>query len=142
MPSKKRRKLNHQALELTQFQRVKKAAERGDLESQHNLAAFYATDDSLGIRDEAEAVKWYAKAAEHRHGQSQYDLGFMFLLGEGTENDVAKGLWLMEQAVANGWEYAARLLSDVYEKGLFGVESDSEKAAYWNERAGDFKDRI
>jgi TPR repeat protein len=48
----------------------------------------------------------------------------------------------MEQAVSNGYEYAARLLSDVYEKGLFGIESDPEKAAYWNERAGDFKDRI
>lgn len=112
-----------------------KAAEKGDLEAQHDLAAFYATDDSLGIKDEAEAVKWYTRAAERGHGPSQYDLGFMILLGEGTEKDVAKGLWWMEQAVANRWEYAARVLSEVYEKGLFGVVPDPERAAYWNEKA-------
>ena len=65
-----------------------------------------------------------------------------FCLGEGVEKDVAKGLWWMEQAVANGEPYAARLLSDVYAKGLFGVEPDLERADYWNERAGEFKDRI
>jgi TPR repeat protein len=81
--------LNNRALELAQFQRVKKAAESGDLEAQHDVAAFYATDESLGIRDEAEAVKWYSRAAEH--GQSQYDLGFMLLLGEGTKKDAACG---------------------------------------------------
>jgi TPR repeat protein len=55
---------------------------------------------------------------------------------------VAKGLWWMEQSVVNGCEYAARLLSDVYTKGLFDVEPNPEKAAYWNERAGKYKDRI
>lgn len=142
MPSQKHPRINSPALELAHFQRVKKAAERGDLNAQHDLAAFYATDESLEIRDEAEAVRWYAKAAEGGHGQSQYDLGFMLLLGEGTEKDVAKGLSFMEQAVSNGWEYAARLLSDVYAKGLFGIESDCEKAGYWNKRVGNFKDRI
>jgi TPR repeat protein len=141
MPGKNRRKLNNRALEAAHFQKVMKAAERGDLEAQHDLAAFYATDDSLGVKDEGEAVKWYTRAAERGHGQSQYDLGFMLLLGEGAEKDVAKGLWWLEQAVANGWEYAARLLSDVYEEGMFGVAPDREKAAYWDKKAGDFKDR-
>ena len=142
MVSKKRRMLNNHQHFISNLPSLIAAAERGDLESQHDLAAFYATDDLSGYKDEAKAIEWYTRAAACGHGQSQYDLGFMLLLGEGTQKDVAKGLWLMEQAVANGWEYAARLLSDVYAKGLFSVESDSEKAAYWNERAGDFKDRI
>jgi uncharacterized protein len=142
MPSKKRRMLNNRALELARLPKLKDAAERGDLDAQHDLAAFYATDELLGLKDEAEAVKWYSKAAERGHALSQYDLGFMLLLGEGTEKDVAKGLWWMEQSVANGWEYAAKLLSDVYTRGLFDVEPNLEKAAYWNERAGKFKDRI
>jgi TPR repeat protein len=66
----------------------------------------------------------------------------MLLLGEGGEKDVAKGLWWLEQAVANGWEYAATLLSDVYREGLFGVSPNAETAAFWNERAGEFKDRM
>jgi TPR repeat protein len=142
MPSKKRRTLNNHALEVARLPKLKEAAQQGDLNSQHDLAAFYATDELLGLKNEAEAVKWYSKAAEQGHALSQYDLGFMLLLGEGTKKDVAKGLWWMEQAVANGWEDAARLLSDVYTRGLFDVEPNSDKAAYWNEKAGKFKDRI
>jgi TPR repeat protein len=142
MASKKRRMLNNHALELARLPKLKDAAERGDLDAQHGLGAFYATDELLGLKDEAEAVKWYTKAAEQGHALSQYDLGFMLLLGEGIDKDVAKGLWWMEQAVANGWEDAARLLSDVYTRGLFDVEANSDKATYWNKRAGKFKDRI
>jgi len=133
--------LDGQKLFLEKLPSLIKSAEEGNLDAQHELGAFYATDDFAGLKDEAEAVKWYTRAAEGGDALSQYDLGFMLVLGEGTEKDVAKGLWWMEQAVANGWEYAALLLSDVYGKGLFGVEPDSDKAAYWNEQAGEFKDK-
>jgi TPR repeat protein len=73
---------------------------------------------------------------------SQYDLAFMLLLGEGTEKDVDKGVWWMEQAVKNGEICAARVLSDIYERGMFGIEADKEKAKYWGEKAGDYKDGI
>jgi uncharacterized protein len=112
-----------------------KAAEGGDLDAQHELAAFYATDDSLGMKDAAKAVEVYTRAAECGHAESQYDLGFMLLLGEGTKQDVAQGLWWTEQAVANGYAYAAKLLSDVYSRGLFGLEPDDGQAAFWGERA-------
>jgi hypothetical protein len=114
---------------------VKRAAARGSLSAQHDLAAFHATDDTLGVKDEAEAVKWYTRAAESGHGPSQYDLGFMLLLGEGTEKDVAGGLRWMRKAAANGSTDAARLLSDIYERGLFGVEVSPSKATYWGRRA-------
>jgi hypothetical protein len=110
--------LNNHEKEMARLPSLIEAAERGDLDAQHDLAAFYATDELSGLKNEAEAVKWYTRAAEREHALSQYDLGFMLLLGEGTEKDVAKGLWWMEQAVANGWEYAARLLSDVYTRGF------------------------
>ena len=142
MPSKKRRMLINHEQEMAHLPRLIEAAERGDLDAQHDLAAFYATDELSGLKNEAEAVRWYARAAQRRHALSQYDLGFMLLLGEGTEKDVMKGLWWMEQAVANGCEYAAKVLSDVYGKGLYGVAKDAEASAYWEERAGGFKGRI
>ena len=142
MAGKKHRRLDNNQSFLSNLPDLIEAAEAGDLSAQHNLAAFYATDDFAGQKNEAEAVRWYTRAAERGHALSQYDLGFMLCLGEGTGKDVAKGLWWMEQAVANGEPYAARLLSDVYAKGMFGVEPDPERAAYWNERAGKFKDRI
>ena len=138
MPSKKRRMQKKQP----RMRSLLAAAEKGDLGAQHDVGACYATGDWDGPKDEVEAVKWYTRAAESGHAMSQYDLGFMLCLGEGAEKDVAKGLWWLEQAVANGEPYAARVLSDVHAKGMFGVTPDPERAAYWNERAGDFKDRI
>ena len=117
-------------------------AEKGHLDAQHNVGACYATGDWDGPKDEAEAVKWYTRAAESGHGESQYDLAFMLLLGEGTKKDVEKGLWWMEQAVRNGYTYAARVLSDIYKQGMFGVGIDDEKANYCNEKAGAIKDGI
>ena len=117
-------------------------AERGNLEAQHHVGACYATGNWDGPKDEAEAVKWYTQAAAAGHAMSQYDLGFMLLLGEGTEKDTRKGLWWMEQAAGNGGTYAARLLTDVYREGIFGIEPDREKALRWKEKAGGLKPEI
>ncbi len=109
------------------------AAESGNLEAQHDVGACYATGDWDGPKDEREAIKWYTRAAEAGHPLSQYDLGFMLILGEGAEKDIEKGLWWIEQASANGEPHATRLLVDIYEKGLFGVVADPEKAKYLKE---------
>ena len=118
------------------------AAENGDLEAQHNVGACYATGDWDGPRDEKEAIKWYTRAAEAGHSLSQYDLGFMLILGEGVEKDIDKGLWWIEQAAMCGECCAERLLVDIYEKGLFGVGSDPVKAKCWKEKSSRFKNGI
>lgn len=143
MVGKKRRKLNNQQRFTANLSSLIAAAENGVLESQHDLAAFYATDDLCGFKDEVKAVEWYTRAAEAGHAESQYDLGFMLLLGEGTEKDVEMGLRWMKKAVAGGSVYAAKVLSDIYEKGLYGVGTNSVKAAYWSKRERALsKDRI
>ena len=135
MASKKRRMETNRDFFVAHLPSLVEAAKGGDLDAQHDLAAFYATDDSHGMKDESKAVELYTEAAERGHAESQYDLGFMVLLGEGTEQDAAKGLWWIEQAVVNGNAYAAKLLFDIYSKGLFGVEADNHKAHFWSERA-------
>ncbi len=118
------------------------AAESGDLEAQHNVGACYATGDWDGPKDEAEAIKWYSRAAEAGHTLSQYDLGFMLILGEGADRDLEKGLWWIEQAAENGEACAARLLSDIYQKGLFEVEADAGKGKYWKKKYSKLEDGI
>ncbi len=139
MPSKKRRMwINHERF-LKSLPSLIQAAEEGDLNAQHDLAAFYATDDLSGLKNVAEAIKWYTIAAEHGHVESQYDLGFMLILGEGTERNVPTGLRWMEQSAVNGYIYATSVLSDTYSKGLYGIAPDAEKAAYWNEQINSLK---
>ena len=40
------------------------------------------------IQSSGEAFKWYSKAAEHNESDAQYNIGLMYLKGEGTEKNV------------------------------------------------------
>jgi uncharacterized protein len=134
---------DERAADAAYFRGRVRAAERGDLDALHDVAARYATGDGPGAegRDEARAFELYASAAERGHALSQYDLGFMLILGEGAAKDEAKGLWWMEQAAANGCDLAARFLSDVYAKGHCGAGIDEAEAARWAGRERELKGR-
>jgi TPR repeat protein len=43
-------------------------------------------------RDNAEAVKWYSKAAEQGDANAQYNLGLMYNSGEGIPRDDAEAV--------------------------------------------------
>jgi len=109
------------------------AGERGSVEAQRHLGACFATGDWIGGKDEAKAVEWYMKAAAQGDAESQYDLGFMMLLGEGTAQNTLKGMEWLNQAAEQGNESACSLLADIHGKGLFGVSNDPEKVRYWEE---------
>jgi TPR repeat protein len=110
------------------------AGERGSVEAQRYLGACFAVGDWAGGKDEAKAVEWYTKAAEQGHALSQYDLGFMWLLGEGTAQDTLKGMEWLNKAGEQGELLDCRLLTDIYRQGMFGVAIDPEKARYWEGR--------
>ncbi len=81
------------------------------------------------------------KRAEKGNAEAQYNLGLMTIIGEGIEKDLKKGMEWMEQAAANGYELAAHVLSIIYREGMYGVKPSRAKAAYWNKKAGSFKDK-
>jgi uncharacterized protein len=109
------------------------AGERGAVEAQRILGAYFATGDWIGPKDEARAVEWYTKAAEQGHAESQYDLGLMMLKGEGTAKNTSKGMeWLMKSA-EQGNDSACGLLADIFDEGMFGVPSDEREAKHWKE---------
>jgi TPR repeat protein len=108
-----------------------RAGELGSRGAQRDLGALYATGDWSGPKDPALGVHWYRKAAERGHEDAQYNLGFMYLLGEGTEQDVAEGLlWLTRSAMQGDWS-ARRLLADLYRNGYYGVAKSIEQAERW-----------
>jgi TPR repeat protein len=111
-----------------------KAGELGSLEAQRDLGANYATGDWTGPKDPAKGAEWYRKAAERGHSDAQYNLGFMYILGEGVLADVDEGLrWLHRSADQNEVD-ACRLLADLYRHGYYEVPLDQKQADYWDER--------
>lgn len=142
MPKKQRKSSTSLKQAQTRLRSLTARAEKGDVLAQCNLGAFYATDETFGLKDEVEAVKWYMKAAEAGYADAQYNLGLMIVIGEGTPKDLKKGIGWMEQAVANGSELAAHVLSIIYREGMYGVKASPSKAARWNKKAGPFKDRF
>ena len=60
-----------------------------------------------------------------------HNLGAYYLQGYGTAVDVDKGLEWLTKAANAGARESQQVLSQLYEKGAFGVPADSRKAAYW-----------
>ncbi|UNV88452.1 sel1 repeat family protein [Morococcus cerebrosus] len=46
-------------------------------------------DNGQGVRqDDAEAFRWFRKAAEQGHAEAQYNLGEMYHIGQGVRQDL------------------------------------------------------
>ena len=111
-----------------------KAGESGSLEAQHQLGAVYATGDWSGPRDTVRAAEWYRRAADRGHPYAQYNLGFMYLRGEGVEASPNEGLQWLRRSADQGEESAIRLLADIYRNGHYDVSPNTEEAQQWQER--------
>jgi hypothetical protein len=74
----------------------KNAAISGDTRAQFTLGCAYE-DGEYGLpQDDAEAAKWYRKAAEQNHGTAQLRLGIYLAEGKGGEKNFVEGLmWIL-----------------------------------------------
>jgi TPR repeat protein len=116
-----------------------RAGQLGSTSAQRTLGVMYATGDWSGPQDLAEAARWYRLAAEKGDAESEYDLGFMLLLGEGEPKNTEKGLMWLHRAGEHGEYSAFRLLADCYEKGYYDVPMNSEQAALWRARLEEYQ---
>jgi TPR repeat protein len=118
-----------------------RAGQLGSIHAQRALGVAYATGDWSGPKDLAEAARWYRLAAEKGEAESQYDLGFMLLLGEGGPKNIDEGLMWLERSGAQGEWKAFGLLVDCYENGYCEVPIDAAKAQLWRGRLEEY-DRL
>jgi TPR repeat protein len=118
-----------------------RAGQLGSVNAYRSLGVAYAIGDWTGPRNLSEAARWYRLAAEHGQADSQYDLGFMLLLGEGGPKNTEEGVRWLERAGDQGEYSAFRLLADCYENGFCDVPTDPSKAAHWHGRMEEW-DRI
>lgn len=109
----------------TAFDYEKAYADIGVLNSQVYVARAY--DNGFQVaRDQAEAVKWYKKAAAQSHAEAQYQLARHYLSGEGiTQDDKEAFVWAQRSAFKDypqGLLLAGQLLCEGR-----GVEKDCSR---------------
>ncbi len=104
------------------FEWTKKAAEKGDTESQYHLGLMYKTGDGV-LQDDAQALEWYIKAAEKKHAGAMLQMGSYYYYS----NEYEKGLHWLQQAAEQDVADANIFLGKMY-KGGKGVKKDFDQA--------------
>ncbi len=91
------------------------AAHRSLLRSKqrHGAAAFKCGNRHLVAKEAMKAISYYQRAANAGHAGAQYNLGLMYLKGEGVVRDALKGLGWLAKAADSGDEKAQALLQRI-----------------------------
>lgn len=113
------------------------AAELGNVDAQRTAGSLFASGEEGFETDLAAARQWHQKAAQQGDPDSQYDLGWMMLEGEGGDPDYDAGLEWLEACAAQehlASERAADFLASIFEEGRFDFEEDPEAAERWRAR--------
>lgn len=92
---------------------LKKAASEGDAAAQYQLGHAYAWGED-GMRDNAEAVKWYKLSAAQGYIKAQEALGYCYMVAKGVEKDEREVLKWYEKAADQGSESAKKSLLRYY----------------------------
>ncbi len=108
-------------------------AEAGDAAALHMVGVMYWRGQGVK-REDAEALKWFERAAKLNDVHALTDLANLHYLGEGTAKDYKKAFDLFTRAAKLGGESAQLSLGRLYESGK-GTTKDLLLARYWMERA-------
>jgi len=103
-----------------------KAAEKGHMAAQYNLAWLY--ENGLGVkRDYKQAAAWYRKAADQGDPESQNNLGLLYASGQGVPRSDTEAVRWYLLAAAQGDVEGTNNLGTMYLQGR-GVERNPARA--------------
>ena len=92
-------------------------------QAQCNLGIMY--ENGQGVQqDDAEAVKWYRRAAEQGHAEAQYNLGVMYDDGQGVQQDVSEAFFWLEKAASQDCNPAKLALEQLRSNQVRASSSD------------------
>ena len=114
---------------------LKEKAEKGDVESQFILGIIYEIGEDVP-EDDAEAVKWYRKAAGQGDAMAQSNLGRMYEVGEGVPEDKIEAVKWYRKAAEQGLVTAQFNLGIMYDSGS-GIPEDDAEAVKWYRKAAE-----
>ncbi len=115
------------------LEQLKQLGEEGYVVAQRRLGWLYYDGEKSVAADNAEAFKWFEKAAMQGDAESQNKLGLMYKNGEGVEVNREEAIKWLKKADAGKFEYAAWNLGCLYDQ-CFDVK-DYKEAAHWYEIA-------
>ena len=85
--------------------------------------------------EDADAVRWYRKAAMMNSAEAAMELGIMVANGYGVKKNSAKGVEWITRAAKLGHHPATMLLASAYIDGKMGIRPDLREAQKWLELA-------
>ena len=110
---------------------IREKARAGDAEAQLELARHHveearnARSERRAQRDWKHAIEWYSKSAEQGFANAQFELGGMYILGDGVEKDEDRGVALLVQAAEQGLAKAQFEIGNLY---MAGAKLDQDSA--------------
>ena len=121
--------LAFQSAAASEFDEMKALADQDLAAATYTIGLKY--DFGRGVpENDAEAVKWYRKAAEQGYAAAQFNLGFMYEAGEGVPENDAEAVKWFRKAAAQGLADAQSKLGFMYGTGK-GVPENSILAYVW-----------
>ena len=121
--------LAYQGAAASELDDMKALADTGMAEAQFNLALMY--DFGKGVpENDAEAVKWYTKAADQGNAAAQFNLGRRYANGEGVPENHAEAVKWYRKAADQGEADAQLNLGFSYANGE-GVPENNIRAYVW-----------
>lgn len=113
------------------IQSLTELAQDGDANAQVDLAMAYHEGSGELPKDDAKAVEWFRKAAEHGNFEAQYNLGIAYYHGFGIKKDLTQAVHWFEKAAQQGYADAQYILAAAYQNGVGGVPKDLVQADMW-----------
>jgi serine/threonine protein kinase len=106
---------------------LRQAADLGNIRAMVELGETLMNGGDSGLADYTEAIRWLRAAAYKGDSAGMVDLGGMYLLGNGVEEDFGSAAQWFSKAAAAGNPAAMYDLGTMYENGQ-GVAEDHDKA--------------
>jgi len=86
----------------------------------NNRGAAGAKVSASKAKDDADAGRWYRKAAEGGRAEAQNNLGLLYVLGRGVPKDDAEAMKWFGRAAAQGYSPAQTTLAELRRQGRGG----------------------
>lgn len=93
------------------------ASEAENPVAMYNLGRLY-DDENLEYHNHIEAIRLYKRAAKLGVKEAQFNLGYIYLIGDGLDQDNKKAAYWLDKAITQGDTQAKKLFSE-YNLSLF-----------------------